>query len=229
MRKIEFHLFILLMVVAVQPAIADERYFCTRDQEDIVVSVIYKKQGTKTHCEVQCIDKGSTKSIWQSENNAASCTAKADEFVGQHIGWGWHCEGYRDNHPSDVRLDEQRPTFKDVLNYKFRASFIQALAVIKPIEIHVAMYASEHGRFPRHLGELGFSREDMRTSSYISDLKIGSQGEIVARGNGALGVMTVLKLVPRYTLGGTSIEWSCTTNAPNIENTLCGHDKNVAF
>jgi hypothetical protein len=126
-------------------------------------------------------------------------------------------------------VDDQNLTNKTINNYKYRASFTQALAAIGPFKAQAAIYAGETGHFPQDVSDIGFTRDDMRTSSFFSDLRFGTNGEILVLGNVTLGVDTVIKLEPRFTLGGTSIEWRCTTNADMVDGSLCDHDKSVTF
>lgn len=132
-------------------------------------------------------------------------------------------------HGGKPEVDDRHLTNKTINSYKYRASFAQALAAIGPIKTQAAIYASENGRFPQEVGDIGFTREDMRTSSFFSDLRFGTNGEILVQGNSTLGENSVIRLEPRFTLGGTTIEWRCTTNAEKVDSSMCDYDKSVTF
>lgn len=129
----------------------------------------------------------------------------------------------------EQRSNENPIETATINKYKSRASFVQALAATGPIKLQSVMYASESGHFPESLSDIGFTRADMRTSSFFADLRIASGGEILVLGNARLGESTVIRLVPRYTLGGTNVEWRCSTNADELDTSLCEYDKSVAF
>jgi len=132
-------------------------------------------------------------------------------------------------HGGKSNVDNQNHTNRITNNYKYRASFAQALAATGPFKAQTAIYAGETRHFPQDVSDIGFTRDDMRTSSFFSDLRFGTNGEILVLGNDALGINTVIKLEPRFTLGGTSIEWRCTTNADMVDSSLCDHDKSLTF
>jgi len=55
------------------------------------ISVIYKKPGGSTSCEVTYEKVSGVKTLWTARSDLSYCLNKAKEFIRKQEGWGWSC------------------------------------------------------------------------------------------------------------------------------------------
>lgn len=207
---------------------ADETYICTFGQQGRVISIIYDNQDIKVPCEVRYRKDGQTKTLWHAKGQVGFCEERAEEFVQKHIDWGWRCSDTTLS-KSPIVMNGNTLSTQQINEFRIAAAFAQSIAVVSPIKIQSIEFYSQSGEFPSRLEDIGIHSKDMKSSSYISDLTLGDNGEILIKGNEVMGLDTVVMLKPRLTLGGLSIEWRCYTNIKVKNVDFCDHRQNLMF
>jgi len=74
-----------------QSAMADETHVCLYEGAERKISVVYDIPGQAVPCSVTYEKGAGIETLWQAENEAGYCEAKAAEFVEKQRGWGWDC------------------------------------------------------------------------------------------------------------------------------------------
>lgn len=208
-------------------AYADETYLCTFGQQQRVISVIYENQQRQLPCEVRYKKQQGTEVLWRSENQVGYCLEQAKKFVEKQVGWGWRCANMGVTKPVIIS-EENSLTAQQTNSYMLRAHFANALSTVSPFKAQVAMYTYESGSFPKNLQALGYQPSQMQDSDKIRDLKI-VDGVIKIKANKNLGDNALIILTPKFVLGGSSLEWRCTTNVLLGEQSLCAIDEKLSF
>ena len=203
---------------------ADQTYVCTYGQQERVISIIYKDQDAKVPCDVRYTNNGETKTMWHADTHAGYCEKKAEEFYRKQIEWGWRCSV---SNPSAINVNS--PSEQQIKKSKVTASFTQLVAAVSSIKMQVIGFYQGNGKFPGRLEDIGLRANDMKTSSYIRDLKLGTNGEILIKGNEVMGLDTIVVLKPVLTLGGSSIEWQCSTNIDVDNIDYCKKKQTLTF
>ncbi|AJQ97774.1 pilin [Gynuella sunshinyii] len=222
-----FKLSVFVLIFISNLALSDETYLCTFGQQERVVSIIYQNQESKLPCEVRYKKEGTTETLWRATNKTGFCEEKAESFVQKQIDWGWRCSNMVSS-STPIVVNPGTPSDSEMDIYQLKVNFAQAMAAVSPFRVQTLMYVQDMGEFPKRLEDIGFEREQMRNSNRISDLKIDN-GVIKIKGNKKLGENTTIILTPRFTLGGTTIEWSCSSNLNLLDQELCNYDQNAKF
>lgn len=64
---------------------------CKSGKSIRTISVIYKKSGTSTSCEVTYEKASGVKTLWTAKSDLSYCMDKATSFIKKQEGWGWSC------------------------------------------------------------------------------------------------------------------------------------------
>ncbi len=228
MKKSSFLLFSFMFFV--EQLLADQTYVCTsgNGQQERIIKVIYQDQASKVPCDVSYQSDGKEQILFQAQDRHGFCEKKALEFVQHQLNQGWACG---DVTPLLEVMPEALEVYspEQVADYKQAALFTQAVSVISPFKMMLTEFYYMEGEYPDSLQQIGLKPEDMNTSSHISDLTIGANGEIYAQGNEELGLDTIIMLKPKLALGGFSREWECITNIKLKDINFCEYNSQLVF
>ncbi len=98
--------------------------------------------------------------------------------------------------------------------YLYAAQFTQALSSLAPVRISVEAYYSQHGAWPKQVGDLGLDKKTLR-SKQIEGVEMRRSGVIRARLNpDVFGERRRIELSPKLVMSGMQVEWSCKANIP---------------
>lgn len=86
-----FFVAILISLFCSIHAFSADLYICSNAGSERVIEVVYATPGYSTPCEVTYTKGGDTETLWQAENEAGYCEAKAKALVDKQVGWGWSC------------------------------------------------------------------------------------------------------------------------------------------
>jgi len=94
---------------------------------------------------------------------------------------------------------------------KLRQQLAQALSALAALKTASAEYYLSEGSWAPRLESLGFDPA-LTSSEQIESVKLGRQGELVAKLRDSLGADKMVVLSPHEAMDGTLIEWDCAAN-----------------
>lgn len=65
---------------------------CTKEAQTRRIEVRYPQAENSPICEVLYSKNGSSKVLWNAQNDISFCERKAAEFVAKQNSWGWQCQ-----------------------------------------------------------------------------------------------------------------------------------------
>lgn len=208
---------------------ADQTYVCTYGQKERIISVVYRDQETRSPCEVRYSKQCKTETVWTAESAPAYCEARAQALMEKQVGWGWRCAALNAAKDQQSVLIQEPAMVVGSDTLQASIAFAQAMAAVSAIKVAVTEFYYQQGAFPDSLTDIGMKASDMTTSSHLSDLRIVNGGLILIQGNKQMGLNSVVRLTPKITLGGSALEWQCSTSALINTNIPCRYESALSF
>ena len=91
-----FAIFSILLLSFSLSAKQAGQYICSLNNQQRVIEVVYTHPNATVPCLVKYHKDTTTEVLWQAENQAGYCEAKADEFAIKQQTWGWQCQHITD-------------------------------------------------------------------------------------------------------------------------------------